>query len=307
MREISEAASGYDVIGNNPVNFATKGFYTVDKYNNYSWRDFEYNGKPSFSIFNPEYKGKSDSDIRDDLKKWTSNLNYNNEVDKSYVLDYQEKLLAHPSYSPILTYHESDEFIKERTGCKENTPKGRFELQTRRACKFGLEYISKKEDGKIAFLRSIDGENMPENDIAILNKEPTKDRANGRTSDTERVPITTSELLKAYRLNMNQNKIYFFDQEGKKIDAPWVKEQKEKKSGKDENTDKISTWAQYNEKRKNKYIKLASDLNVEFSTDEINAIKEKVINKLREQISDESSPSELLYKYSKNLLRQTEG
>lgn len=241
-----------------PNGYATTGFYTVDIYNNYSWRDFpkgmvvtvnENEIDPYFSIFNPLYlkKKPSDDDIKKDLELFTETNLSTLEGKKAEVLEYQKNLLDHPNYSPIKTLRENAEFVKKKepvegkdnvkngndiTEEEKTVAKSRFELQTRRACKFGLEYMSKKlidrkEMGEVAFLTSVYGgspnkEKEPTDSSDILNKTKTRNRASGKPSH-ERVPITTSEMRKLFRIRSGNIGIRFYNSAGELVKAPWNK------------------------------------------------------------------------------------
>lgn len=229
----------------------TEGLYTVDKYNNYSWRNFKvpqskmktsnemkdelkmqgiiiesrvYSEKDVkenfFSVFNPAYKIKDvKNEIEKDLKEWTEGELPQGE-ERNSILDYQKELLL-SQYSPVNTYLESNEFIatkesKEMEGnsyftkARLTRAKKQFELQTRRACKFGLDYAQKK-NFDVAFMRDIINEdNVIENaPIPAIN----------------RVPITTSELRKQFRIENRSlvvKKAQFFDRKGRKTTTPWM-------------------------------------------------------------------------------------
>lgn len=303
-----------------PFGYATTGFYTVDRYNNYSWRDFAHGTlEPYFSIFNPLYlKDKLDEgEIRKDLEEFTEKQSYNLEEDRKEVLDYQKKLLNHPSYSPIKTLQESEKFVLEKepvgdqkttadedkngvTPKKKEVAKSRFELQTRRACKFGLVYMAnKKKDranmGEIAFLSSVHGNKANEQDkkeptdsSSILNKAKTTNRAGGGSS-SERVPITTSEQRKLFRIRSGNIGIRFYDRYGKLIKAPWNKEGE--------------GWNEYAHERRQKYEILAEKLKVS-KKGTLEKLKQRVTGALRIKYPGKSL-SEMIWLYNKPSATET--
>lgn len=303
-----------------PSGWATKGFYTADRYNNYTWRDFPKNLSlsvcetkitPYFSIFNPLYLKDSPTDekIKGDLVSFKDSQHYDND-DKNEVTEYQNKLLEHPSYSPIKTLRESKEFVKEKepvgpqgdgdigiTKEEKEEAKSRFELQTRRACKFGLEYMAQKQKtrsdmGEIAFLSSVhgnqaDGTNKvePTDSKFILEKTKTGNRPGGGSS-SERVPITTSEQRKLFRIRSGNIGIRFYDSGGKLIKAPW-------------NRDGINKdgWHQYECRRREKYERLAGRLGIS-KKGTLDELKKRVAEELKKYYAGKTL-SEMIWLYNK--------
>lgn len=306
-----------------PLGWATKGFYTVDRYNNYTWRDFPKKLclsvcgtmiTPYFSIFNPLYlkNRPTDDQIKAHLAAFKDEQHYDNDNDSSEVTKYQDELLKHPSYSPIKTLRESKEFVKEKepvgsqtlnqrdngiTEEEKEEAKSRFELQTRRACKFGLEYMAQKqktrsEMGEIAFLSSVhgnqaDGANKvePTDSKFILEKTKTGNRPGGASS-SERVPITTSEQRKLFRIRSGNIGIRFYDSDGKLIKAPW-------------NRDGINKdgWHQYECRRREKYERLAGRLGIS-KKGTLDELKKRVAEELKKHYAGKTL-SEMIWLYNK--------
>lgn len=225
----------------------TEGLYTVDRYNNYSWRNFEVPAnklkkfedkgevkvdiKPNyFSVFNPAYNvTNAKADIESDLKNWMEGKLADSDEKKS-IADYQTELFK-SRYSPVVTYLESEDFTNTKESKTEEKKsffsvevmtraKRLFELQTRRACKFGLDYAQQK-NYDVAFMRDVENE-----DSVIAKKE---------IEAIHRVPITTSELRKQFRIEKRGSsvkKARFFSINGNDDSSPW------------DDTAKASAWSQ---------------------------------------------------------------
>jgi len=273
----------------NPPNkaMATKGYFTTDRYNNYSWREFCPDGVDrAFSIYNPNYHPRNKGEIIDDLKKWTKAHTPGDQL--SEVEKYQDKLLEHPRYSPIVTYFESNNFVKEKAKkfkdeeVSEDLAKERFDLETVRACKFGLDYI-KEKGGQIAFLFSVDGDTNPASSENILEKRRFP-RAQGKP---DRVPITTLEQRKLYRIRHNNTGINFFGHDGNAIKAPWnIKGGDFDRHG----------WIKYEADQRIKYEKLAEKLAIN-KTGKLEVLKKRVTDNLKERYSN-LSPSEAIFVFN---------
>ena len=257
-----------------PVGWATAGYYTVDRYNNYSWRDFAFHGESRFSIYNPDYvlelerftdKSSKKNKIKEDLKTWTGNVTPGEE--KNEVKDYQDNLLSHSSYSPLTTFFEGEDFVKSKEGAGD-IAKSKFQLQTRRASKFGLQYMKDKQ-GQIAFISWVDQKiGLPANSDFVLNKTKSTNRPAGKTSGS-RVPITVSEKRKLFRIRHGDSGINFYDGNGKLIKAPWNKGGDKRK------------WREYDERRRLKYQDLLENkLSVAPKSENIEDLKKQ----LREEL-----------------------
>lgn len=289
-----------------PAGTATSGLYTIDLYNNYSWRGFKVpNNKLEpkekdeyFSIYNPYYNETDPKKIETDLKEWADKEEWTKEgagvpaEQKANIMDYQEKLLK-SNYSPLETYKESYDFVATKetkdvknssgdTDIKHTEAKRKFELQTRRACKFGLEYAKEKECD-IAFLRD------EANEQAVIDK--TKIAAIGR------VPITTSELRKQFRIESRENVpsgsgAVFFDREGAKTSEPWKRDPSQNPSEKFH-----EKWNAIEENNRKFYKALYDWLGGSVVPEGgIKALKDEVIDKCKERYPGKvMSNSELIW------------
>lgn len=286
-----------------PAGTATSGLYTIDLYNNYSWRGFKVpNNKLEpkekdeyFSIYNPYYNETDPNEIKTDLKEWADKEEWTKEgagvpaEQKADIMDYQEKLLK-SNYSPLETYKESYDFVATKetkdvknssggTDKKHTEAKRKFELQTRRACKFGLEYAKEKKYD-IAFLRD------KANEQAVIDKK--------KIAAIGRVPITTSELRKQFRIESRENvppvsKAVFFDGKGERTLKPWM------------DADSSKKWNEI-EKNNRKFYKALYDWLGGSVVPEggIKALKDEVIDKCKKRYPDKkTSNSELIWEACK--------
>lgn len=237
LRDKYKMPSGFEKRVIIPESIATVGPYTADHFNNVTWRGFtEKNGKPNLSIFNETTQkrienSKSDfskhkKDVEDVLSPWRDSLSKEFTTDKHD--QFFKELMAHSRYSPAKTSMENGNEIKEREGDK-NVGKAKFQSQTRKSSKFGLEF-QRKNDQNVAFMLDYPSfGSKPDNYDFQINKVKTGNRAGGLKS-SERVPITTSEMRKAYRDKDERGTQPTFFAGGKKVDAPW--EQKKDDWGK---------------------------------------------------------------------------
>lgn len=263
-----------------PSGWATTGYFTADRYSNYAWRDFPFEKEANLSIFNPDYKAHLTAkhgrdreaitkDLRKDLEKWTDSLDQPSEVK-----EFQRQLLDHPRYSPLVTFFESDEHVLRKEGMVGgDAAKARFQLQTRRASKFGLEYM-KTNEGSVAFIREVKtvGE-APKDSSLVVHKAKTKSRPGDKEAAMSRVPITVSEELKAYREKADFDGLAHYV-EGKRVDAPW-------KSDRD-------NWGKHGTLRAEKYGDLASGLGVKTtgkSLDEVKVLVEAALKDKHPRLS----------------------
>lgn len=291
-----------------PAGTATSGLYTIDLYNNYSWRGFKVpDGKlkpggehACFSIYNPYYNETDPDKIKEDLINWADEEKWTKEgagvpaEQKADIKDYQGKLLE-SNYSPLKTYKESYDFVATKetkdvknssggTDKKQTEAKRKFELQTRRACKFGLEYAKEKEYD-IAFLRD------EANEQAVIDKK--------KIAAIGRVPITTSELRKQFRIEKREDvppvsKAVFFDGKGERTFKPWTDANSSKK------------WNEIEENNRKFYKALYDWLGGSgVLKDGIKALKDAVIDECKKRYPDKkTSNSELIWEACKGCCKE---
>jgi len=262
-----------------PVGVATTGYYTADRYSNYSWRDFTYDGKAEFSIFQPAYvewltrelggnRSAIEARIRADLKAWTASVV--DERDRAAVLEFQQQLLDHPSWSPLVTFFESGAHSAAKEGLRASTAtevaKAKFQSQTRRASKFGLLFM-KTRGGAVAFLREVGstfGE-LPADSSFTVNKGTSVNRPGGGAG-TARVPITVSEERAAHRERRDFPGLVHFGG-GRQVAPPWVADRE--------------NWGVHSVNRAHKYNVLAYQLGVDVTGKSLPEIKSVVEAALR--------------------------
>ena len=256
-----------------PSSISTVGPYTADNLNNVTWRGYRKRGKnPNLSIYNPktsqsineklqrrmrsqsviEKMQHHDPSVRkrkekfqrskqmriiveNELGQWREGLP--RQYKKSVHDRFSKALLRHPRYSPSETFQEDDQEIMEREGMN-SVGKAKFQSQTRRSSKFGLEF-QRKQGKDVAFMLDFPSFGKQSGDYGFqINKTKTGNRAGGGQSSA-RVPITTSELRKAYRDKDAPGTQPTFFVGGKKVPAPWVQ--------------RSDQWAKYGRYRLNKY------------------------------------------------------
>lgn len=265
----------------------TIGAVTADHLNNATWRDYrEDGGILNNSIFNPateervtqeinrrgaNTRGADRAAIKSILNEWRRALP--DELRTPVHDEYFNRLLDHKRYSPVATRAEENLAVAQREGLNEaQAIKARFQSQTRRASKFGLEF-QRERNRPVAFMLDYPGfGGKPESYEFQINKIRTGHRAGGGSGEM-RVPITTSELRKAYRDSDRKGRQPDFFIGGKAVLAPW-----------ETNSDE---WDQYGKYRKEKYraafreagLKPPGNINGMSPNQAANALKDVWLNK----------------------------
>ncbi|MCT7981353.1 eCIS core domain-containing protein [Laspinema olomoucense] len=252
----------------NPRGTATVGGFTVDIFNNYAWRDYQETQGWLYSVFNPatlidylEANKRREADeflelLQEKVQKWTekeiSNRKYLGEETKKSIVQFQKELFK-SEYSPfktlkkILSLQTIMEVMKKEGKAsedggetmyyneKEALSKALFYTQTRKGCKFGIDWV--KESRKAMKSHGIKV-------IAFIIDSYIKVYGYDQVVGKEKGPkgreyYTSSELRKSYREEMarigEETPLILFYYEGERCPAPWKED--------------FITWYQYEANR----------------------------------------------------------